>query len=162
MLQIQDNYVKKENYVIREKKSIVLSTNSRESEESVLNGTTLKQAESAVHLGITRENESKFGTSTVLEATKILQNDITDISLKYKRLLKQIQHLPDKTADAAVYLMLGEPPIQAETHRRLFTIFGSITITFCNYESVENQLAWQQLSVETNSSQSWFIMVKSL
>lgn len=67
MLQIQDNYVKKENDVIRETKSIVLSTNSRESEESVLNGTTLKQAESAVHLGIARENESKFGTSTVVQ-----------------------------------------------------------------------------------------------
>jgi len=55
--------------------------------------------------------------------------------------------------------MLGEPPIQAEIHRRLFTIFGSITR---NYESVENQLAWRQLFVKTNSSHSWFIMVKSL
>lgn len=94
-----------------------------------------------------------------LEATQVLQKDISDISLYYKWLLKQTQHLPDKTADAAVYLMLGKPPIQAEIHRRIFTIFGSITR---NYESVENQLAWRQLSVKTNSSHSWFIMVKSL
>ena len=205
MLQIQKNHAKKEKYVISETKSTVLSINSKESEEFILNGTTLKQADSVVHLGITRENQSKFGTSTIvqerictarratyammgaglygvnginptaslhlirtyivprllygLEATHILQKDIADISLYDKRLLKQIQHLPDKTADAAVYLMLGEPPIQAEIHRRLFTIFGSITR---NYESVENQLAWRQLSVKTNSSHSWFIMVKSL
>ena len=149
-------------------------------------GTTLKQADSAVHLGITWENHSTFCTSTVvherictarratyalmgaglhwvnginptvslhlirtywvprllygLEATQVLQKDISDISLYYKWLLKQTQHLPDKTADAAVYLMLGKPPIQAEIHRRIFTIFGSIAR---NYESVENQLAWR-------------------
>jgi len=130
MLQIQENYAKKDKCVISETKSTVLSINSRESEEFILDGTTLKQADSAVHLGITRKNHSKFGTSTVvherictarratyafmgaglhgvnginptvslhlirnnivprllydLEATQILQKDITDINLYYK------------------------------------------------------------------------------
>ena len=37
MLQIQENYAKKENYVISESKSTVLSINSKESEEFILN-----------------------------------------------------------------------------------------------------------------------------
>ncbi|VDI37216.1 Hypothetical predicted protein [Mytilus galloprovincialis] len=65
----------------------------------------------------------------------------------------------DKAADSASYLLLGEPPIKAEIHKRIFTTFGNIVR---NFDSIEHQLTWRQLATKSNSSNSWYIMVKSL
>ncbi|VDI04539.1 Hypothetical predicted protein [Mytilus galloprovincialis] len=94
-----------------------------------------------------------------LEAIRLAAKDLTTINQYYKRLLKQIQHLPDKAADSACYLLLGEPPIKAEIHRRILTTFGNI---IRNFDSIEHQLAWRQLATKSKSSNSWFIMVKSI
>ncbi|CAC5390934.1 unnamed protein product [Mytilus coruscus] len=88
-----------------------------------------------------------------------ISKDLTSITKYHKQLLKQLQHLPDKATDSASYLLLGEPPIKAEIHKRIFTTFGNIVR---NFDSIEHQLAWRQLATKSNSSNSWFIMVKTL
>ena len=55
--------------------------------------------------------------------------------------------------------MLGELPIEAEIHKRIFGTFGNI---IRSYGSVEYELAWRQLSLKSDKSHSWFIMVKTL
>ncbi|CAG2248491.1 unnamed protein product [Mytilus edulis] len=206
MLDLQEHYACQENYTISETKSTVLVTgNQSDTHDFLLNGSKLKQSETATHLGISRDSKSKFDSSTVvqerictarratyammgaglhganglnpcvslhllriyivprltygLESIRLAAKDLTLITKYHKRLLKQLQHLPDKAADSASYLLLGEPPIKAEIHKRIFTTFGTIVR---NYDSIEHQLAWRQLATKSNSSNSWFIMVKTL
>ena len=45
----------------------------------------------------------------------------TEISKKihfHKILLQQIMHLPDRTADVAIYILSGQIPIEGEIHKR--------------------------------------------
>ncbi|CAC5359503.1 unnamed protein product [Mytilus coruscus] len=206
MLDLQEHYACQENYTISETKSTFLVTgNQLDTHDFMLNGSKLKQSETATHLGISRDSKCRFDSSTVvqerigtarratcammgaglhganglnpcvslhliriyivprltygLESIRLAAKDLTSITKYHKRLLKQLQHLPDKAADSASYLLLGEPPIKAEIHKRIFTTFGNIVR---NFDSIEHQLAWRQLATKPNSSNSWFIMVKTL
>jgi hypothetical protein len=75
------------------------------------------------------------------------------INMYFKRLLKQIQHLPERTSDAATYLLLGQIPITGEIHKRALTTFGNIIRDF---GTVECELAHRQLAVKSKKSHSWF------
>ena len=63
------------------------------------------------------------------------------IAAYQKKILKQIQHLPDRVADAAVYLLLGALPVSARIDLTQLTLFR---ITIAN-ESIESRLAKRQL-----------------
>ena len=205
MLGIQEEYAQNENYCISETKSTVLTFGSTNRDNFTLNGSVLQNVNTATHLGITRDNSSKFGSASVinerittarratyalmgaglhginglnpkcslhllrayivprltygLDAIRLTTKDVASVSQYYKKVLKQIQHLPDRVADSATYLMLGELPIEAEIHKRIFGTFGNI---IRSYGSVEYELAWRQLSLKSDKSHSWFIMVKTL
>ena len=45
------------------------------------------------------------------------------LSVYYTMLLRQIQHLPERTATCAVYLLLGQIPVEAELHKRMLNFF---------------------------------------
>jgi hypothetical protein len=70
-----------------------------------------------------------------LETIRIAAADLTGINMYFKRLLKQIQHLPERTSDAATYLLHGQIPITGEIHKRALTTFGNIIRDFGTVES---------------------------
>ena len=100
-----------------------------------------------------------YGLDVVRFLVRLAAKDLAEMSAYYKKILKQIQHLPDRTSDAATYLLLGALPLEAEIHRKVLTTFVSICRDF---DSVENQLAWRQLSLKSSNSTSWFIYAKTL
>ena len=94
-----------------------------------------------------------------LDVIRMTAKDTALLTAYHKKLLKQIQHLPDRASDAASYLLLGEAPLEAEIHKRTLTMFGAVCR---DYESVPNQLAWRQLATKKKTSHSWFIHVATL
>jgi adenylosuccinate lyase len=48
-----------------------------------------------------------------------LQNEIQKLEIYFKKLLKQVQNLPERTANEATYLMMGRIPVIRELHKRI-------------------------------------------
>jgi hypothetical protein len=87
-----------------------------------------------------------------LEAASLSHKDQTSLETYYRKLLRQIQGLPDGTANEAVYLLLGATPITATFHIKVLTLFGNI----CRLELTHplHHLCIRQLAVNNNKS-SW-------
>lgn len=88
------------------------------------------------------------------------RTQITKLELFQKKLLKQILSVPPNTSDAAIYLLTGFLPIEAQIHKKALQFFNNITNQ--GEESIEFKLAKRQLSIKSNSSASWFMDVKKL
>jgi hypothetical protein len=88
-----------------------------------------------------------------VETVTLNQNEKNSLETFHRSILRQIQHLPQRTATPAIYLLLGTLPIQAEIDKRKLTLFGSIardkTSTLCN-------IAKRQLTMKSLDSKSWF------
>jgi hypothetical protein len=80
------------------------------------------------------------------------------LTLYQKKTLKQIQHLPNRVADSAVFLLLGALPANARIEVNQLALFR-MTIS---KESVEYSIAERQLAMKSASSKSWFIEVSRL
>jgi hypothetical protein len=78
----------------------------------------------------------------------------------YKKLLRQIQALPDNVASEATYLLLGATPIEAQLHCRTLSLFGNI----CRLPKDHSlhQLAKRQLATQFKNKLSWFQHVSNL
>lgn len=94
-----------------------------------------------------------------LDVIRITKTDIQKLSSYYIRLLKQIQHLPERTANAAVLLLAGQIPIEAELHKRMLSLFRNI---IDNEGSMECKIASRQLALKNRDSNSWFIKIVEL
>ena len=92
-----------------------------------------------------------------LEAVNLKQADFSKLDKYHKRMLKLIQHLPERTADEAVYLLAGQIPAQGILDKRRFILLG----TLANSDSVEREIAHRQLGSKSTKSNSWFIKVNS-
>ena len=77
----------------------------------------------------------------------------------FTKLIKQIQHLPERTANVASLLLVGQLPIEPEIHRRMINLFGNI---IRNFESIERDIAIRQLATKPKTSDSWFIEIVKL
>ncbi|CAG2226312.1 DNCL2 [Mytilus edulis] len=101
-----------------------------------------------------------------LEVILLSKTDISNLTIYFVKLLKRIQHLPDRTANAAVLLLIGQIPIEAEIHKRILGIFRNI---IDNDNSVERDLAFQlydlpsphDLLVNPPSKSKWKKLVNS-
>ena len=62
-------------------------------------------------------------------------------------------NLPERTADAAVYILSGEIPIEAEVDKKLLSQLMNIF----RGEGIEKELARRQLAMKDRNSHSWFI-----
>lgn len=94
-----------------------------------------------------------------LNVIKLTNEDIKNVSLYQRKLLKQIQNLPERTSNAAALLLLGQIDIEREIHKRILKLFGSI---IRNEHSVERKLALRQLAMQNHQSGSWFVKVVEL
>jgi hypothetical protein len=77
------------------------------------------------------------------------------LTMHQKKTLKQIQHLPEKTADAAVYLLLGALPVRARIELNQLTLF----MMAIDGSSLERDIAERQLAMKDLKSKSWFMNV---
>jgi hypothetical protein len=58
-------------------------------------------------------------------------NEIQKLEIYLKKLLlKQVQNLPERTANEATYLMMGRIPVVGESHKRILKTFGNIIPSF--------------------------------
>ena len=94
-----------------------------------------------------------------LDVIKLTNEDIKNLSLYQRKLLKQIQNLPERVSNAAGLLLLGQIDFEGEIHKRILKLFGSI---IQNEHSVERKLALRQLAMQNHQSGSWFVKVVEL
>jgi hypothetical protein len=64
--------------------------------------------------------------------------------LEFLSSLKQLQWLPSRCSNAAVYLLLGAEPIQATINKRMLSLFGQINR---DQNSMENKIAYRQIAI---------------
>ncbi len=95
-----------------------------------------------------------------LDCIVLLKKDYTTLELFYRKLLKQIQGLPDTTASVAVYLMLDAIPLEAQIHMRILGIIGNITRLPADHPL--RALALRQLAMKNQKSTSWFIYASTV
>ncbi|CAC5360674.1 unnamed protein product [Mytilus coruscus] len=89
-----------------------------------------------------------YGLELLLPKGKILYN----ISIQYKKWIKQILSLNSNVADSAVYTLSGLLPIEAEIHVKAINLFGKISRAKC--DSIEWRLAERQLQIKPHNSHS--------
>lgn len=94
-----------------------------------------------------------------IDVVRLSKGDTDKISNYFIKLLKQIQHLPVRTANSAVLILAGQLPIESEIHKRMLSTFRNIVD---NKDSVEYKIALRQLSLKSKSSDSWFIQIVKL
>ena len=90
-----------------------------------------------------------------MEATVLNVSDITKLERYYRKLLKQLQNLPDSTANCATYLLLGNIPLEGVWHQRILSLFGNISRL--GKDHTLYRLAARQMSFsEKERPYSWF------
>ena len=90
-----------------------------------------------------------------LDSIVLLKKDYQVLEVFYRKLPKQVQGLPDTTANAAVYLLLDTVPLEAQIHMCIFGLLGNITRLEVNHPL--RALALRQLSMKEPKSASWFM-----
>jgi hypothetical protein len=60
-----------------------------------------------------------------LEITSLRQNEMQKLESYLKKLLKQVQNLPERTANEATYLMMGRITVIGELHKSILNTFGN-------------------------------------
>lgn len=77
-----------------------------------------------------------------------------------KSLLKRILSLPPNSSDAALYVITGILPIEAQLDLKSLTLFNNI----CRQDpsSLEKAIAIRQSQMKDQNSSSWFIGIKNL
>ncbi|CAG2216073.1 unnamed protein product [Mytilus edulis] len=88
-----------------------------------------------------------------LDVITLTTEDMKILSTYFRKLLRQIQHLPDRISNVASHLLLGRITIESEIHKRILKTFGNI---IRNENSIERKLAIRQLATKSLQSGSWF------
>ena len=79
-----------------------------------------------------------------LEVCSLRQVDVDTLECVQKGILRRIQCLPDRTANVAVYGLLGMRPTEQELDARKLSLLASI---LHDEESLEHEIALKQLAV---------------
>ena len=93
-----------------------------------------------------------------LEIVNITDKQIQQINSFQLKSLKQLQWLPDRCANVAVYLLVGAEPMEALIDKKVLTFFGQI---IRDQNSLEYQIAMRQIAIYDLNSKSWFSRLKS-
>ena len=92
-----------------------------------------------------------------LDILTLIKTEISKINQSQK-FLKQFMHLPDRTVDAAIYILSGQIPIEGVIHKRTLGTLWDILRS----GSVERRLAERQVLVKDEKSKSWFVFVNEV
>ncbi len=94
-----------------------------------------------------------------LETMILKKSHLAQLERYHRRTLKQLMSLPDRTATAAVHLLIGIPPITAFIHIKALGLLGAITRS-C--DSLLHHIGLRQLAVKDAKSSSWFVYMLQL
>ena len=94
-----------------------------------------------------------------LEMCNLRQADVGTLECVQKRILRRIQCLPDRTANVAVYGLLGMRPVEQELDVRKLSLLALIQH---DEESLEHEIALRQLAVRDIDESSWFMQCNTL
>ena len=94
-----------------------------------------------------------------LEALVIPPKLVKELDTYQYNTLRQLQHLPRGTYKAAVYLLLGVPPMEGHLDRKTITLFGHVAR---NTSTVEHDVVSRQLAVKDLTSASWSTTIRHL
>jgi len=89
-----------------------------------------------------------------LEALILKKSHLAALERYHRRTLRQLMSLPDRTANEAVHLLIGLPPITAFIHAKALGLLGAISRS---PDSLLHHIGLRQLSVKDLRSPSWFI-----
>ena len=81
-----------------------------------------------------------------LEAMILPQKCIESLESSFRRTLRQLQSLPDRVENCAVYVLLNVFPLEATVHRNMLGLLGS---SLRNTTSIEYQLILRQTAIHT-------------
>ncbi len=95
-----------------------------------------------------------------LDACIVSASDQKALDLAHRKLLREVQGLPDTTAIEAVYLLLGTVPISVELHIRTLCLIGSVARLGRDHPLVQTGI--RQFATKPSSSHSWFIYAAKL
>ncbi|VDI60447.1 Hypothetical predicted protein [Mytilus galloprovincialis] len=150
MLDIQSSFANKNRYEISEQKSVQGEQYMYALMGAGLHGLNGVNPKAAIHLIQTYVlPRLLYGLDVITLTTE----DMKNLSTYFRKLLRQIQHLPDRTANVASHLLLGRITIESEIHKRILKTFGNI---IRNENSIERKLAIRQLATKSLQSGSWF------
>jgi hypothetical protein len=91
-----------------------------------------------------------------LDVIQLSAIDVKNLNVFFNKLIKQIQHLPERTANAGALLLIGQIPIEGQIHKGMLCTFRNV---IANTNSVEQNIAYRQLATKSNDSKSWFIKI---
>ena len=94
-----------------------------------------------------------------LEALLHTKKDIECLERFQRQCLKQIQGLPDKTANTICLALLGILPLEAVLHKNALTTFVNI---IRHKGTIENDIALRQIVMKDVNDKSWFMFVRSI
>ena len=75
-----------------------------------------------------------------LEVLPLTRSDIEQLEKFHRKNLRQLQSLPERTANSAVLLLLGALPIEAEIHKRVL----SLLLALLTCENEKNTSAYRK------------------
>ena len=94
-----------------------------------------------------------------LEACVLTATQIQKLELYFRKLLRQVQSLPESTAKPAVYMLIGILPLEATLHIRVLSLFGAISRLSLQHSL--RQLAIRQLALQETPG-SWFLYAQEI
>ena len=95
-----------------------------------------------------------------LDAVILNKTDVNKLSLYHRKLLKQIQGLPDRTPSTAIYLLLGAIPVEAHLHIKILSLFGAITRLDKN--NPLHKIMIRQMAINDGTDSSWFCYAQTI
>ncbi|CAC5416985.1 unnamed protein product [Mytilus coruscus] len=90
------------------------------------------------------------------EVMNFTESDILKLERLQLKVCRQIQGLPDRTANIATYSLLGVEPVEVVVDRLILTFLGNL---LHNKETLEFKILERQLSMAKRSGQSYIIKV---
>lgn len=67
--------------------------------------------------------------------------EMETLEVEYRKMLRQVLSLPDRCADAVVYIIAGIAPLKAHIHSKALSLLGMIASP---QDSIEKDLAYRQ------------------
>ena len=94
-----------------------------------------------------------------LEVLSLTQGQLDQLSRYHIQTLRNIQSLPQRTASAAVYMLLGALPLEAELHKKRLSMLNSV---INNDNECLKGLVQRQLACSFNIKNSFFFIVSNI
>ena len=94
-----------------------------------------------------------------IEVLKVTKSDIQKLESFQKKTFKQFLSLPQRTADPALFILLGAETIEQIVDKMTIGLFLRI---IKNEDTAEANLAYRQLAIKDSDSNSWFVKIQSI